>query len=100
MEKNDEGKMELEDEGALFKTPISPFCDEIFYCYYGEEDATADDIKEWEILDNLEENIQSGKYRIPDFIKLVFKWEEEDLERTITLPIKRISPSGIEEEPL
>lgn len=100
LEKNDEGKMELEDEGALFKTPISPFCDEIFYCYYGEEDATADDIKEWEILDNLEENIQSGKYRIPDFIKLVFKWEEEDLERTITLPIKRISPSGIEEEPL
>ncbi|MDG0964237.1 MAG: prepilin-type N-terminal cleavage/methylation domain-containing protein [Opitutales bacterium] len=99
LEKNDDGKMELEDEGALFKTPISPFCDEIFYCYYGEEDATADDIKEWEILDNLEENIQSGKYRIPDFIKLVFKWEEESLERTITLPVKRISPSGIEEEP-
>ena len=93
LEKNDEGKMELEDEGAHFKTPISPFCDEIFYCYYGEEDATADDIKEWEIMDNLEENIQSGKYRIPDFIKLVFKWEEEELERTITLPIKLPKPA-------
>ena len=63
------------------------------------EDADADEIKEWEILDNLEENIQSGKYRIPDFIKLVFQWEEENLERTITLPIKRISPSGLAEEP-
>ena len=99
LEKNEEGKMELEDEGALFNTPISPFCSEVFYCYYGEEDADADDIKDWEILDNLEENIQSGKYRIPDFIKLVFKWEEEDLERTITLPIRRISPSGLEQEP-
>ena len=34
MEKNDDGQMELEDESALFKTPISPFCSEIFYCYY------------------------------------------------------------------
>jgi prepilin-type N-terminal cleavage/methylation domain-containing protein len=99
MEKNDDGQMELEDENALFKTPISPFCSEIFYCYYGEEDAASDDIKEWDILSDLEESVKSGKFRIPAFIKLVFKWEEENLERTITLPIKRISPSGIEEEP-
>jgi hypothetical protein len=32
-------------------------------------------------------------------MKLVFSWEDEDLERTITLPIRRISPTGIEEEP-
>ena len=99
MEKNDDGQTELEDENALFKTPISPFCSEIFYCYYGEEDAVSDDIKEWDILSDLEESVKSGKFRIPDFIELVFKWEEENLERTITLPIKRISPSGIEEEP-
>ena len=99
MEKNDDGQMELEDESALFKTPISPFCSEIFYCYYGEEDAASDDIKEWDILSDLEESVKSGKFRIPAFIKLIFKWEEENLERTITLPIKRISPSGIEEEP-
>ena len=92
--------MELEDEDDLFQTVISPFCAEIFYCYYGDEDADADDIKEWEILEDLEENIQSAKFRIPAFMKLVFKWEQEDLERTITLPIKRISPNGIEEEPL
>ena len=67
--------------------------------FLDEEDASPDDIKEWEILDDLEENIQSGKYRIPAFVKLVFKWDEENLERTITIPIKRIAPSGIEEEP-
>ena len=99
LEKNDEGKMEPEDEDDLFKTKISPFCTEIFYCYYGEENANSDDLKEWEIVTDLEENIQTGKYRIPDFMKLVFSWPDEDLERTLTLPIRKISPSGIEEEP-
>ena len=51
-------------------------------------------------MEDLEENVQSAKFRTPAFMKLVFKWEQEDLERTITLPIKRISPNGIEEEPL
>jgi len=99
LEKNDEGRLEPEDEDDLFKTLISPFCSQVFYCYYGEADDDPDDIKEWEILEDLEENVQSGKYRIPAFVKLVFKWEEENLERTITIPIKRIAPSGIEEEP-
>ncbi len=99
LEKNDEGRLEPEDEDDLFKTQISPLCRQVFYCYYGEEDDGPDDIKEWEILDDLEEDVESGKYRIPAFVKLVFKWDDEDLERTITLPIKRISPTGIEEEP-
>ncbi|MBT3666070.1 MAG: hypothetical protein HN548_01210, partial [Opitutae bacterium] len=98
LEKNDEGRLEPEDEDDLFNTLISPFCSQVFYCYYGEEEDGPDDIKEWEILEDLEENIQSGKYRIPAFVKLVFKWDEENLERTITLPVKRIAPSGIEEE--
>ena len=59
LEKNDEGKMEPEDEDDLFKTKISPFCTEIFYCYYGEENANSDDLKEWEIVTDLEENIQT-----------------------------------------
>ena len=100
LEKNDKGELEPEDEDELFKTLISPLCDQIFYCYYGDEDADSDDIKEWEILEDLDENIESGKYRIPDFIKIVFKWPEEDLERTITLPIRKLSPSGVVEEPL
>ena len=74
LEKNDKGELEPEDEDELFKTLISPLCDQIFYCYYGDEDADSDDIKEWEILEDLDENIESGKYRIPDFIKIVFKW--------------------------
>ena len=38
LEKNEEGKMEPESEDELFKTMISPFCEEIYYSYYGEED--------------------------------------------------------------
>ena len=41
---------------------------------------------------------KAGKFRVPDFIKIVFRWEEENLERTITLAIKNQAPSGIEEE--
>ena len=47
----------------------------------------------------MEENVSNGKYRVPDFIKLVFQWEEEELERTISLAIDRLAPSGIEEDP-
>ena len=98
LEKNEKGKLEPEDESDLRKTPISSFCDEIFYCYYGDEDDKERDIKEWKVEDDLEENIQSGKFRIPAFIKLVFRWEEEDLERTITLAVERIAPNGLEED--
>jgi hypothetical protein len=106
LEKNDEGKMELEDEEALFNTLISPFCSEIRYRYFGDptepkgEQKLSD--KEWDPdpgKEELWEDVGSGKFYIPDFIQLVFKWEEENLERKITLPIKRIWPSGVEEEP-
>ena len=98
LEKNEKGKLEPEDESDLRKTTISSFCDEIFYCYYGDEDDKEGDIKEWKVEDDLEENIQSGKFRIPAFIKLVFRWAEEDLERTVTLAVERIAPNGLEED--
>ena len=63
------------------------------------EDDTDDDLKRWEIVDELEEDINSGKFRLPAFAKLVFKWEEENLERVISLAIDRPVPSGIAEEP-
>ena len=100
LEKNDEGRMEPEDEDELMKTVVSPFCKEIFYCYYGDEDAGPDDIKEWEIQNSLEESEKNrDSYRIPAFVKLVFRWEEENLERTISLAIEDLAPTGIEEEP-
>ena len=77
---------------------ISPFCEEVFYCYYGEEDDQDDDLKSWEISRNLLGSEKNDGYRIPDFMKLVFVWEEEGLERTISLPIKKLSSSGIEAE--
>ena len=99
LEKNDEGRLEPEDEDELKKTLISPFCSEVEYMYYGEHDAKPGDIKKWKPLDNLEE-LDSGDYRVPDFVKLIFRWEEEDLERTVHVAIKRFFPSGVEEEPL
>ncbi len=99
LEKNDEGRLEPEDEDELKKTLISPFCSEIYYCYYGEEDDGPDDIKEWEIMEDLDENVQTGKYRVPAFVKLVFRWEEEDLVRTVSLAIEKLAPTGLEEEP-
>ena len=50
-------------------------------------------------MEDLEEDVQSGKYRIPAFVRLTFRWEEEDLERIISLPIEKHTPSGLEEEP-
>ena len=98
-EVNEEGKAELVDEDQLFRSQISPYFQEVYYCYYGEEDDLSDEKKEWIIVSSLERIKETDKFRIPDFIKLVFRWEEEDLERTITIPIKRIFPSGVEEEP-
>ena len=99
LEKSDNGEHQLENEDQLFRTQISPYFEEVYYCYYGEEGETADEKKTWRIESELEENIESGKFRVPDFIKIVFRWDEEDLERTITLSVRKPSPSGIEEEP-
>jgi prepilin-type N-terminal cleavage/methylation domain-containing protein len=99
LEKSDSGELQLEDEEQLFRTQISPYFDEVYYCYYGKEDDTEDDEKSWHIEPELEENIDSGKFRIPDFVKIVFRWREEGLERIITLAVKKPAPSGIEEEP-
>ena len=99
LEKNEKGIREPEDDDELFCTVVSPFCTEVFYCYYGDEDDTDDDLKRWEIVDELEEDIDSGDFRLPAFAKLVFKWDEENLERVVSLAIDRPIPSGIAEEP-
>ena len=95
MERGEDGKPELEDEDDLFKTPISSLCEEVVYCYYGEEGADSDDFKEWEKESELEENAESGKFRLPAFVQLVFRQPKEDLERTVTIPVERISPNGL-----
>tara|TARA_B100002019_G_scaffold161469_1_gene139277 strand:+ start:3319 stop:4035 length:717 start_codon:yes stop_codon:yes gene_type:complete len=99
MEKDENGKLQLMEEDQLFRSLISPYFDEVFYCYYGDEEDGSDEDKNWQIVPGLEENVDNGKFRIPDFIKIVFKWEEEELERTITLAIKKPIPNGVEEEP-
>ena len=99
VEKNKEGEIELTEEDDLQRTVISPFFKEMYYCYYGTEDDGKDDIKEWEISDQLLESDKTEKFRLPTQIKLVFRWDEEDLEKTITIAIEKPVPSGIEEEP-
>ena len=99
IEKSKEGEIELTEEDDLQRTEISPFFKEMYYCYYGTEDDGKDDIKEWEISDQLLESDRSEKFRLPTQIKLVFRWDEEDLEKTITIAIDKPVPSGIEEEP-
>jgi hypothetical protein len=71
----------------------------MYYCYYGSEDDGKDDIKEWEISEQLLESDKGEKFRLPTQIKLVFRWDEEDFEKTITIAIDKPIPSGIEEEP-
>lgn len=99
VEKNKEGGIELVEEDDLQKTIISPFFKEMYYCYYGSEDDGKDDIKEWEISDQLLDSDKTGQFRLPTQIKLVFRWDEEELEKTITIAIEKPIPSGIEEEP-
>ena len=98
MEKDESGQLQLADEDQLFRTQISPYFDELYYCYYGDEEDNTEEEKSWNILPDLEENVDTGKFRVPDFIKIVFRWDDEELERTISLPIKKPVPSGIEEE--
>ena len=88
-----------EDEEEMFKTLISPFCETIHYCYYGDEDDGELDIREWEYPTDLRESEKTeGKFQLPAFLKLVFRGEEEDLDRTITIPVERLSPNGLKEE--
>jgi hypothetical protein len=99
LEKDEKGNLQPVEEEALMKTIISPFFKEVYYYYWGEEDHEDDDIKTWEISSDLLESEKKDGFRIPEFMKLVFSSDDEDLERIISLPIKRLSPSGIEPEP-
>ena len=60
LEKNEEGEMAPEDEDELFKTLISPFCETIHYCYYGDEDDGELDIKEWDAKKHSGEGLRQG----------------------------------------
>jgi prepilin-type N-terminal cleavage/methylation domain-containing protein len=99
LEKNEKGVRAPEDEDELFCTLISPYCTKVIYCPYGDEDDADEDFKSWRFEPELDENVETGEFRLPAFIKLIFKWDEENLERVVTLAIERLAPSGIYEEP-
>jgi len=52
LEKSDNGEHQLENEDQLFRTQISPYFEEVYYCYYGEEGETADEEKTWRLNQN------------------------------------------------
>ena len=104
LERNEQGVVELAEEDELRKTLISPFLGKFFFGYYGEESDgnsnNEDDFKEWEWTEQLKESeTKDGEYRLPDQMKLVFEWEDENLEKTITIAIKKPAPSGIVASP-
>ena len=97
LEKSDSGELQLEDEDQLFRSKLIPTLMK-FTTVILVRRGNSGRRKSWQIEPELEENVESGKFRIPDFIKIVFRHEEE-LERTITLAVRKPAPSGIEEEP-
>ncbi len=97
MEPGEDGKLALKEKEDLFKTLLSPLVTRVTYCYYGEEDDPPEAEKEWVLKeDELEENLATGKYRLPRFVKLFF--EHEDVERIVTIPIEKAPPHGLRAE--
>jgi len=76
---------EAEDMDDLVRTEISPLVTAIKYIYW---DA---DFEKWEEEDEPKEGDGNDEYLLPRFIKLIFEYEGETKERTITIPVPSTS---------
>ncbi len=72
---------EVEDINDLQRTQISPLVKEMTYIYWDERFET------WEEEDDPKKEEGEDRYVLPRFIKLVFEYEGETKERTLTIPI-------------
>jgi len=70
---------EVEDTRDLYRTLVSPFVEEIVYCYYDREN------DDWEESDDPLED-DDDNLQLPHFLKLTFVYEDESYERTILIP--------------
>ncbi len=72
---------EVEDTNDLQRTLISPLVKKMTYIYWDERFET------WEEEDSPQEGEGADQYILPRFIKLLFEYEGETKERTLTIPV-------------
>ena len=70
---------EVEDTRDLYRTLVSPFVEDIVYCYYDRED------DDWEESDDPLED-DDDNLMLPHFLKLTFVYEDISYERAILIP--------------
>lgn len=71
---------DAEDENDLRRTSISPYITSISYIYWDER------FERWEV----EEEPQKGEddeFQLPRFVRLIFEYDGETKERTLSIPI-------------
>lgn len=66
------------EEDSLRSTLISPYVTEMLYCYFDDSTETWDEYRDINEID--------GEYRLPEFIKLKFVYEEQEVTRLIYVP--------------
>jgi hypothetical protein len=71
---------EAEDENDLRRTQISPFVTQIRYIYWDER------FERWEEEETPKEG-DGDEFILPRFIKLIFEYEGETKERTVSIPV-------------
>jgi prepilin-type N-terminal cleavage/methylation domain-containing protein len=92
LEKSESGELQLEDEDEIFRTLISPYFDEVYYCYYGSEDDSEDDQPEWQIESSLEENVESGSLEFQILSKLFLAGRKKTLREPSPLQSRNRLP--------
>jgi type II secretory pathway pseudopilin PulG len=71
----------VEDTNDLQRTLVSPLVKKITYIYWDERFET------WEEEESPQEGEGEDQYILPRFIKLLFEYEGETKERTLTIPV-------------
>jgi len=71
--------LEVEDMDEVNHTVLSPFADQMEYCYFDDENET------WEITSEPMKD-ENGQYPLPNFLRLRFTYQDMTHERTVFLP--------------
>lgn len=71
---------EAEDENDLRRTVVSPYITALRYVYWDER------FERWEEEEEPKKG-EDDEFLLPRFIKLTFEYQDETMERTITIPV-------------
>ncbi|MGB0744795.1 MAG: PulJ/GspJ family protein [Opitutales bacterium] len=75
---------EAEDEDDLRRTLVSPYIQAIRYVYWDER------FERWEEEEEPQEE-ENDEYLLPRYLKLIFEYEGETMERTVSIPVPSTS---------